>query len=104
VYIPIGASEELVELWRARVVEFFAAGRELINAAFAKKLLGWKHSGFSIESNARIYTDPSQGIALPVYRSGAGIPGKAVLGFLDEYRTLARPEEGTFSGGKQVLR
>ncbi|MBN2353700.1 MAG: transposase [Spirochaetales bacterium] len=36
VFIPIGASEELVELWRARVVEFFAA-RKLINAALETK-------------------------------------------------------------------
>jgi hypothetical protein len=59
VFIPIGASEELVELWRVRVVEFFTA-RKLINADFAKKLLGWKHSGFSIESDTRIYTDSAR--------------------------------------------
>jgi hypothetical protein len=53
VFIPIGASDELVELWRVRVVEFFSE-RKLINADFAKKLLGWKHSGFSIESDTRI--------------------------------------------------
>jgi len=56
VYIPIGANEEPVELWRVRVVEYFAR-RKLINTDFARKLLGWKHSGFSIESNTRIYTD-----------------------------------------------
>jgi len=37
-------------------VEFFA-NRELINADFAMKLLGWKHSGFSIESGTRIYDE-----------------------------------------------
>ena len=56
VFIPLGASKELVELWRRRVLEFFA-NRELINTEFAGKLLGWKHSGFSIESGTRIYDD-----------------------------------------------
>jgi hypothetical protein len=59
VFIPIGASDELAALWRCKVVELFAA-RQLINADFAKKLLGWKHSGFSIESNTRIYDDKAR--------------------------------------------
>jgi len=37
-------------------VEFFA-NRELINTDFSRKLLGWKHSGFSIESDTRIYDE-----------------------------------------------
>jgi hypothetical protein len=56
VFIPIGASEELVQLWRVKVVEF-CANRKLINIDFARKLLNWKHSGFSIESGTRIYDD-----------------------------------------------
>jgi hypothetical protein len=59
IYVPSGASDELVELWRVRVVEFFA-GRKLINDDFARKLLAWKHSGFSIESNTKIYTDKAR--------------------------------------------
>ena len=59
VFIPIGASEELAELWRVRVVKYFA-GRKLINADFARKMLGWKHSGFSIESHTRIYSDSAR--------------------------------------------
>ena len=34
--------------------------RGLLNADFARKLLGWKHSGFSIESDTRIYTDQAR--------------------------------------------
>ena len=56
VFIPIGASDELKQLWRVRVVEFFA-DRKLINTEFAHILLGWKHSGFSIESGTRIYDE-----------------------------------------------
>jgi hypothetical protein len=59
VYVPIGASDELAELWRCTVVGFISE-RKLINIAFAKKLLGWKHSGFSIESDTRIYNDQAR--------------------------------------------
>jgi len=55
-FIPIGASDDFVQLWRVKVVEFFA-NRELINTDFAMKLLGWKHSGFSIESGTHIYDE-----------------------------------------------
>jgi hypothetical protein len=43
VSVPVGASEELVQFRRVKVVELLAA-RGFLNAAFAKKLLGWKHS------------------------------------------------------------
>jgi hypothetical protein len=55
-FIPIGASDEFAQLWRVRVVEFFVR-QKLIDTEFAKSLLGWKHSGFSIESGTRIYDD-----------------------------------------------
>ena len=56
VFIPIGASEELAQLWRREVVGFFVS-QGLVNASFATSLLGWKHSGFSIESGTRIYDE-----------------------------------------------
>jgi hypothetical protein len=35
----------------------FFTSREFINTEFASKLLGWKHSRFSIESGTRIYDE-----------------------------------------------
>jgi hypothetical protein len=58
-FIPIGASDELRQLWRVKVVEFFA-GLKLINTEFARMLLSWKHSGFSIDSGTRIYDDKAR--------------------------------------------
>jgi len=55
-FIPIGASEELSELWRREVIGFFVS-KGLVNANFAISLLGWRHSGFSIESGTRIYDE-----------------------------------------------
>ncbi|MBN1522895.1 MAG: transposase [Spirochaetales bacterium] len=59
VFVPIGASEELVQLWRVLVVEFFVR-QKLINMDFAQSLLGWKHSGFSIESGTKNYDDTAR--------------------------------------------
>ncbi|MGA2640459.1 MAG: ankyrin repeat domain-containing protein [Spirochaetia bacterium] len=53
-FIPLGANEALTEIWRHRVVALFLSKR-LLNPDFARKLLSWKHSGFSIESGTRIY-------------------------------------------------
>ena len=47
-YVPIGASDKLTELWRFMVVKFFSE-RGLVNTEFAENILGWRHSGFSIE-------------------------------------------------------
>jgi hypothetical protein len=56
IFILIDASEELVQLWRQKVVEFFV-NHELVNTDFAAKFLCWKHSGFSLESDTRICDD-----------------------------------------------
>ncbi len=59
VFIPLGASEGLCRLWREGVILFFE-DRKLLNNKLARSLRSWKHSGFSIESGARIYDDASR--------------------------------------------
>jgi hypothetical protein len=58
-FIPLGASEALTEVWRHRVVALFLH-KGLLNPNFARKLLSWRHSGFSIESGTRIYDQDSR--------------------------------------------
>jgi hypothetical protein len=58
-FIPLGASEALSEIWRRRVVALFLQ-KGLLNPDFARKLLGWEHSGFSIESGTRIWDQDSR--------------------------------------------
>jgi len=53
-FIPLGANEALSEIWRRRVIALFLS-KGLLNPDFARKLLSWRHSGFSIESGTRIY-------------------------------------------------
>jgi hypothetical protein len=53
-FIPIGAGEELSELWRRKVVVLFL-DKGVLNPDFARKLLGWRHWRFSIESGTRIH-------------------------------------------------
>jgi len=50
-FIPLGASEGLQELWRRRVISFFA-DRKLITADLSNSMLDWRHSGFSVEPKA----------------------------------------------------
>ena len=42
---------ELLKLWRS----FYFEENELINADFAKNILSWKNSGFSIDNSVRIF-------------------------------------------------
>jgi hypothetical protein len=53
-FIPLGVNEALTEIWRHRVVALFLS-KGLLNPDFARKLLSWRHSGFSIESGTRTY-------------------------------------------------
>jgi len=66
-FIPLGASEVLTEIWRRRAVQWLAIGvvalfldKGLLNPDFAHKLIGWEHSGFSIESGTRIQDQPTR--------------------------------------------
>jgi hypothetical protein len=46
-HIPIKDTSQLTEVFRNRVIKLFVQ-RGLLQKSFAQKLLGWKHSGFSI--------------------------------------------------------
>jgi hypothetical protein len=58
-YIPLGATAALIEIWRHSVVALFLE-KGLLNPDFARKILGWQHSGFSIESETRILDQPTR--------------------------------------------
>ena len=58
-FIPIGASEALQELWRRRVIGLFLK-QGLLDAALAESMLGWQHSGFSVEAGTRVYDDDAR--------------------------------------------
>lgn len=45
---------KLHELFRRKVIKYFKENK-LINADFAKNLLSWKNSGFSIDNSVRIF-------------------------------------------------
>ena len=44
----------MTEYFRRLILGFFLE-KKLITKSFAKKLLSWKHSGFSIDASIRIY-------------------------------------------------
>ena len=72
-FITIGTSEKLLELWRRQVIAFFV-DRNLLNADMAASMLGWHHSGFSVESGTRIYDDSArQSLAQYIIRAPVGL-------------------------------
>ena len=101
-YIPIGASEELVELWRYKVVDFFRE-RELVNTEFAKNILGWKHSGFSIESGTKIYDDKArESLSQYIVRAPVSLE-KLSYDTQTDTLTWKAPSKGHFRGREQYF-
>jgi len=58
-YIPFSGLDTMVEVFRRRVV-WLLVEKELLDEDFAIKLLGWKHSGFSIDNSVRILDREAQ--------------------------------------------
>jgi len=58
-YIPFSGLQSMVEVFRRRVIKLLV-GRGLLNEDFARNLLSWKHSGFSIDNSVRILDDSAQ--------------------------------------------
>ncbi|MBS3763816.1 MAG: transposase [Planctomycetes bacterium] len=58
-FIPFSGLQSMVEIFRRRVIKLLVE-RELLNEDFARNLLCWKHSGFSIDNSVRILDESSQ--------------------------------------------
>jgi hypothetical protein len=54
VYLPIGADEGMLKVWQAAILALFLR-KELIDQARVNILKDWKHCGFSIESETRLF-------------------------------------------------
>jgi len=52
-HIPIKDTSQLTEVFRKRVIQLFVE-KGLLQKSFAQKLLGWKHSGFSVDNSVGI--------------------------------------------------
>ena len=52
-HIPIKDTVSLTEVFRRRVIKLFV-DRGLLDPHFARKLLSWKHSGFSVDASVSI--------------------------------------------------
>ena len=53
VYLPFSGLEKMTEYFRRSVLRFFTENK-LLTEQFARNLLSWKHSGFSIDNSVRI--------------------------------------------------
>jgi hypothetical protein len=58
-YIPFSGLQSMVEVFRRWVIKLLV-GRGLLNEDFARNLLSWRHSGFSIDNSVRILDESTQ--------------------------------------------
>jgi len=54
-HMPIKDTSLLIEVFRRRVLKLFV-DRGLLDPHFARKILAWKHSGFSVDNSVPIPT------------------------------------------------
>lgn len=59
VYLPFSGLEKMTEYFRRTVLEFFT-DKKLLTEQFARNMLSWKHSGFSIDNSVRILDERSR--------------------------------------------
>ena len=55
-HLPVKDTAALTECFRRRIVEYFVE-KELLNKDFARNLLSWRHSGFSVDNSVQIVAD-----------------------------------------------
>jgi len=55
VYLPLGADNGMLKVWQAALLSMFLK-KGLIDQARVNMLKDWKHSGFSIESETRLFS------------------------------------------------
>jgi Putative transposase len=76
-FIPFSGLEKMSEYFRRKVINLFLE-KNLITKNFSRNLLGWKHSGFSIDNSVRIFTDRAR-TSLTEYISRAPVSLKSCI-------------------------
>ena len=71
VYIPFSSLQKMTEYFRRKVIGLFLKNN-MINEGFARNLLSWKNSGFSIDNSVQILTDKAR-VNLSEYISRAPV-------------------------------
>jgi hypothetical protein len=71
-FIPFSGLQSMVEVFRRRVITLLVQ-RKLLNENFARNLLSWKHSGFSIDNSVRILDESAQESLAGVHSAAADL-------------------------------
>ncbi len=59
VYIPFSDLNKMTDYFRRKVINLFLK-KDMINEDFARNLLSWKNSGFSIDNSVHILTNKAR--------------------------------------------
>jgi hypothetical protein len=87
----------MVEVFRRRVITLLVQ-RELLNENFARNLLSWKHSGFSIDNSVRILDESAQESLAEYIARPPRMHGRAVSEANDQPISLKKIHYEPFKG------
>jgi len=87
----------MVEVFRRRVIKLLVQ-RELLNDDFARNLLSWKHSGFSVDNSVRILDQSSQESLAEYIARPPRMQARAVSGANDQRISLKKIRYEPFKG------
>jgi hypothetical protein len=96
-FIPFSGLQSMVEVFRRRVITLLVQ-RELLNENFARNLLSWKHSGFSIDNSVRILDESAQESLAEYIARPPRMHGRAVSEANDQPISLKKIHYEPFKG------
>ena len=91
----------MVEVFRRRVIKLLV-DHELLNENFARNLLSWKHSGFSIDNSVRILDESAQESLAEYIARPPRMHGRAVSEANDQPISLKKIHYEPFVKGRVI--
>ena len=96
-FVPFSGLHSMVEVFRRRVITLLV-DRELLNEDFARNLLSWKHSGFSIDNSVRILDEFAKASLAEYIARPPRMHARAVSGANDQRISLKKIRYEPFKG------
>ncbi|SLM17439.1 transposase [uncultured spirochete] len=103
VYLPIGADEGMLKVWQAAILSLFLR-KKLIDQARVNMLKDWKHSGFSIESETRLFSKADREALGQYVVRGATCAEKIHYDPASDTVTWTAAPKGFFKGRAETFR
>ena len=103
VYLPMGADEGMLKVWQAAILSLLLR-KELIDQARVNMLKDWKHSGFSIESETRLFNKADREALGQYVVRGATCTGKISYDAIEDIVTWTAAPKGFYKGKSETFK